>query len=417
MTAQDHTSHIPTDHSGLLALPSLPTRQCRLWHSLLSPFFARLDHGRVEITLPSGGHLIYGKSEQDAPVAHVTVHRHRTLWRILTRGPLGLAESFLDSCWSCDDLTTLFNICLSNRSIFEAIRARGTLAHWAARLKHLMRSNSIRGSKRNIAYHYDLGNDFYSQWLDETMTYSSAYRLTEDDNLEAAQKRKLDRALAMSRADPGDNILEIGCGWGAFAERAAGAGCRVDGLTLSKEQLAYSLARARRKGFEDRAQFHLRDYRHEAGTYDAIVSIEMIEAVGEDNWPTYFASLYNNLRAGGHAALQAITIAEDQYDRYRRNADFIQTYIFPGGMLPTHSLMISHAQKAGLELCEHENFGKDYARTLALWRQRFLAKWPQIRTLGYDERFRRMWLYYLAYCEAGFTNGTINVGLYSFKRA
>ena len=322
----------------------------------------------------------------------------------------------MDAQWSCDDLTTLFDICLKNVAIFEAVRARGTIALWFARLKHLRRSNSVKGSRRNIAYHYDLGNDFYSLWLDKTMTYSSALEVKDGEDLAISQIRKFDKALAMSMAKSGQHILEIGCGWGAFAERAAEAGCHVDGLTLSQEQLAYSKERAERKGFANRAKFHLRDYRHETGTYDAIVSIEMIEAVGEENWPIYFASLRDRLKPGGHVALQAITIHEDDYDRYSRSADFIQTYIFPGGMLPTKELMRHHAEQAGLELVEQTTFGADYAKTLARWREDFLAAWPQILDLGYDERFRRMWLYYLAYCEAGFANGSIDVGLYSFKK-
>nr|WP_321444024.1 cyclopropane-fatty-acyl-phospholipid synthase family protein [uncultured Cohaesibacter sp.] len=416
MTLEHDLINPPLPQANNITLSKLPTWLCRLWHKMLTPLFKHFEHGRIEITLPSGGHLVYGAGSPDGPTAHVTVHQHATLWRILSRGPLGLAESYMDAQWSCDDLTTLFDICLKNRAIFEAIRARGSIAHLFARLKHLSRANSLNGSRRNIAYHYDLGNDFYALWLDRTMTYSSALGVKDGEDLAISQWRKFDKALAMCNASDGDHILEIGCGWGAFAERAADAGCHIDGLTLSQEQHAYSIARAEMKEFDDRARFHLRDYRHETGTYDAIVSIEMIEAVGEENWPIYFQCLRDRLKPGGQAAIQAITIHDDQYDRYRRSADFIQTYIFPGGMLPTKALLKQHAQGAGLEVVEQHIFGSDYAKTLARWRQDFLLAWPKISALGYDERFRRMWLYYLSYCEAGFENGTIDVGLYSFRK-
>ncbi|WP_319533491.1 cyclopropane-fatty-acyl-phospholipid synthase family protein [uncultured Cohaesibacter sp.] len=416
MTLQNDSSEHLHRHAHLMERVDLPTWQCHLWHKLLSPFFSGLEVGCIEVTVPSGGHLVYGRDDESGPKARMTVYRHRTLWRILSRGTLGVAESYMDGDWSCDDLTALFDLCLQNPAIFDAVRAKGGLAHWFARLKHLRRSNSLRGSRRNIAYHYDLGNDFYSRWLDPTMTYSSAYHYGHRDSLEDAQVRKLDRALELSGLKAGDHLLEIGCGWGAFAERAALHGVQLDGLTLSKEQLDYARERAEAKDFADKARFHLRDYRHEKGTYDAIVSIEMIEAVGEEHWPTYFRSLYENLRPGGRAVLQAITIHDDHYEQYRRSADFIQTFIFPGGMLPTEDLMKRQAEAAGLIPVHVETFALDYARTLATWREQFLAQWSKISKLGYDERFRRMWEYYLSYCESGFANGTISVGHYAYER-
>ena len=416
MTLQNDL-HSHQAHAGAtLSLPSLITPYCRLWHMLLRNFFAKFEDGRIEIALPSGGHLVYGNGGTHDPRVFITVHSHRALWRIMNRGMLGLSEGYMEADWSCEDLTSLFDLCLKNRSTFEAIRSRGLIAGWIARLKHLSRANSLKGSRRNISYHYDLGNDFYALWLDPSMTYSSAYKIKDGEDLEVAQWRKFDRALELSGANSGQHILEIGCGWGAFAERATKAGFDVDGLTLSSEQLDYSNERAVDELFADKARFHLRDYRKETGQYDAIVSIEMIEAVGEENWPTYFRCLHDRLRPGGRAVLQAITIAEDQYDRYRKGADFIQTYIFPGGMLPTIGLVKERAEEAGLVAVHSETFGQDYAETLARWRKDFLANWPSIAALGYDERFRRMWLFYLAYCEAGFANGTINVGLYSFER-
>ena len=416
MSLDHQTSPTTASQTGSMALPSLPTRRCRIWHRFLSPFFSGFETGQISIALPSGGELVYGPGRAGEPKARITIHAHRALWRILSRGMLGVAESFMDGQWSCDNLSGLFDLCLKNRNIFETIRSRGTLARLVARIKHLSRANSLKGSRRNIAYHYDLGNDFYQLWLDPTMTYSSAYHLKDGEPLDAAQTRKLDQILSLVDIDKGQTILEIGCGWGGFAERAAQYGYQVDGLTLSQEQLEFAIQRAARGGFSEGARFHLRDYRMERGQYDAIVSIEMIEAVGEEHWPTYFKGLYDNLRPGGKAVLQAITIEEADYERYRKNADFIQTFIFPGGMLPTERLMDQHAREAGLEPVHKETFGLDYAHTLARWRETFLAQWPKIKTLGYDEHFKRMWEFYLAYCEAGFANGTIDVGHYAYRR-
>ncbi|WP_319413501.1 cyclopropane-fatty-acyl-phospholipid synthase family protein [uncultured Cohaesibacter sp.] len=416
MSLQKNISHSEFDRSGSMTESAHPTMQGRIWQHFLGPIFSGLHYGHVEFILPSGGKLAFGSGNEKDPRVRVHIHRHRTLWNILTKGMLGVAESFMSAHWSCDNLARLFDLCLKNRTIYDNLYAHGKLARWIAHLKHLTRANSIRGSRKNISFHYDLGNEFYQLWLDPTMTYSSAYQTADNETLENSQIRKLDRVLELSNARQGETILEIGCGWGAFAERAAHIGCKVEGLTLSTEQLDFSQKRAKAKGFDELARFHLRDYRHEAGQYDAIASIEMIEAVGEEHWPTYFRHLHDNLRPGGRAALQAITIDENGYARYRSGADFIQTFIFPGGMLPTEDHLDHHARKAGLVPVFKETFAPDYAKTLARWSKAFLAQWPQIAKLGYDERFKRMWLFYLAYCEAGFANRTINVGHYCYER-
>ncbi len=416
MSLQKNFSHTEVDRSGSLSAPIVPAMQRHVWQRFLSPIFSGLKYGRVEFTLPYGETLVFGSGNEREPAVHVRIHNNRTLWSIISGGMLGVAESFMSAHWSCDNLARLFDLCLKNRSIYNNLYTHGKVARWIAHLKHMTRANSIRGSRRNISFHYDLGNDFYRLWLDPTMTYSSAYRTRESETLEHSQIRKLDRVLELSNARAGQTILEIGCGWGAFAERAANIGCKVEGLTLSTEQLAYSVDRAKSGGFEELARFHLRDYRHETGQYDAIASIEMIEAVGEEHWPTYFRQLHDNLRPGGRAALQAITIDKKGYEQYRSGADFIQTFIFPGGMLPTEDHLDHHACKAGLVPVFKETFAPDYAKTLARWRKSFLAQWPQIAKLGYDERFKRMWLFYLAYCEAGFANDTINVGHYCYER-
>ena len=237
--------------------------QKRIWHRFLTPIFSGLRYGHIEFILPSGGKLAFGTGNQNEPAVQVHIHHNRTLWSIVSRGMLGVAESFMAAHWSCDNLAKLFDLCLKNRASYDKLLSRGRAARWIAHLKHLARANTINGSRKNISFHYDLGNDFYQLWLDPTMTYSSAYKTDEYGPLEQAQIRKLDRVLELSNAQPGQTILEIGCGWGAFAERAANIGCKVEGLTLSREQLDFSIDRARSKGFGELARFHLRDYRHE----------------------------------------------------------------------------------------------------------------------------------------------------------
>jgi cyclopropane-fatty-acyl-phospholipid synthase len=275
-----------------------------------------------------------------------------------------------------------------------------------------MNANTKTGSRRNIAFHYDLGNDFYRTWLDASMTYSSALYSRPDQGLEAAQERKLARILALLEMEEGHRVLEIGCGWGDLAARLAKSGCHVTGLTLSKEQLAHARALAQAEGIAGRTDLRLQDYRDVGGRYDRVVSIEMLEAVGERYWPTYFSTVRERLAPGGRAVLQVITIDEERFKTYRRSADFIQRYIFPGGMLPTRSIVAREAAQAGLRLVAEETFGASYALTLAEWRRRFFAAWPAIERLGFPPAFRRLWEYYLCYCEAGFRAGVIDVGLY-----
>jgi cyclopropane-fatty-acyl-phospholipid synthase len=279
------------------------------------------------------------------------------------------------------------------------------------RLRHLLRSNTRAGSKRNILAHYDLGNDFYKLWLDPTMSYSSAlFGEQPGMSLEQAQLRKYFHLLEMLDPKPGDTILEVGCGWGGLAEIAATEfGCKVHGITLSPSQLEWSQARAQQKGFADLADFSLTDYRDVRGQYDHIVSIEMFEAVGERFWPGYFAQLHSCLKPGGRAAVQTITIANERFEGYRRGTDFIQRHIFPGGMLPSPRVFERRATGADFQVLDRHAFGLDYARTLAQWHRNFDAAWPEIEAGGFDNRFRRLWQFYLAYCEAGFRAGATDV--------
>ena len=258
MSLQKNISHSEFDRSGALDRSVLPRMQNRIWQSVLNSIFSGLHYGHLEFILPSGAALAFGSEKEREPAVQVLIHNNQTLWSILSRGMLGVAESFMSAHWSCDNLSKLFDLCLRNRVTYERLYAQGKIARWIAHLKHLTRANTITGSRKNISFHYDLGNDFYKLWLDPTMTYSSAYKTAEREALEQSQLRKLDRVLELSNAQEGDTILEIGCGWGAFAERAAAKGCKVEGLTLSTEQLDYSIHRAKTRGFDELAQFHLR---------------------------------------------------------------------------------------------------------------------------------------------------------------
>ena len=387
----------------------------RLFQSMADRFAPNSLSGSLTVRLPGGREITFGH-EATGPQAKLVLHDYSVVRAALKRGGLGFAESYMAGRVDTPDLTKIFDFFIRN---FEALRASGGSLfkmRLPDRLWHLLRNNSRKGSKRNIEAHYDLGNDFYSLWLDPSMTYSSAIFANADDDLEAAQQRKYDHVLTAIDAKANDRVLEIGCGWGGFAERAARKGLHVHGITLSHEQLAFTRARMERLGFSDSTGFEIRDYRDTQGQYDKVASIEMIEAVGESHWPSYFRTIHDRLKPGGVAAVQAITIAEDFFADYRRKVDFIQRYVFPGGMLLTPAILAEQAAKAGLRLVNAETFADGYVRTLQIWRQRFEAAWPDIAKLGFDERFRRMWRYYLCYCEAGFAARTIDVGIYRIEK-
>ena len=347
--------------------------------------------------------------------ADLSLCSYRAFWRTLRRGPIGFADAYVDGEIESDDLVSLFRFFVDNRMrLHRAGRGRFQV-HAEDRSFHRTRANTREGSRANIAAHYDLGNDFYRLWLDPSLTYSSGLYTSPDQTLEDAQSAKYETVLTALDLATGQHVLEIGCGWGAFACRAAERGAHVTGLTLSREQQSAAREVASARGLDGRINLRLEDYRDVDGVYDRIVSIEMIEAVGEENWPRYFATLRDRLAPGGTIVLQAITIDEALFDNYRSRADFIQRYIFPGGLLPTHSRIVQHARAAGLDVERLHAFGPSYARTLVAWRQRFQANWPAIRALGFDERFRRMWNYYLDYCQAGFEHGTVDVGIYRLR--
>ncbi len=463
----------------------------------ITRLFDRIAAGQLRLRLGGRSYLL--ESDRDGPQAEIDIRRPlRMARRLATKGHLGLGESWMAGDWDSPDPTALLHLLAVNEHRWRERQRGGPLHRLISPRRHQSRSNTRTGSRRNIAYHYDLGNDFYQLWLDSSMTYSSAVyaeptqelaqqlrkpkqgspadpqsspgpgaeteqsatpssrassaaspstRLAPDPNastgsssglnssssskhnagipvtlstaassaddddqsLAQAQRRKYQCLLAMLDAEPGQHLLEIGCGWGAMAEAAAERGLKLTGITLSEEQLAWAKARFDGSPLAPQVELRLQDYRDVTETFDHIVSIEMFEAVGEEYWPTYMETLHDRLRPGGTAALQVITISDDIFDDYKASPDFIQHYIFPGGMLPTVGRFDAAVQAAGLEVAQRDFYGKDYARTLSAWHRRFLERKPEVRALGYDERFIRMWRYYLSYCEAGFLDDRIDV--------
>lgn len=398
--------------TGLSSRPSLPEA---VWAAMALRPLQALEFGALRVMLPSGRVLTF-TGGRPGPAAEVSLLRSRALRRLALAGDIGLAEGYVDGDWDSPDLTALFELAALNRHSLISRCEPSAFLRLAGRLLHGMNANTRRGSRRNIAAHYDLGNAFYREWLDATMTYSAGIFAAGDD-LERAQHRKYRRICDLLNLQPGERVLEIGCGWGGFAEVAArDYGATVHGVTLSREQLAYARARIADRGLRDRADFHLTDYRDLDGTFDHIVSIEMFEAVGEAYWPDYFGVVNDRLRPGGGAVLQSILIDPRRFDAYRGSPDFIQRYIFPGGMLPTRNLLVDHAAAAGLALRDEFAFGPDYGRTLACWKERFEQNWTRIHQYGFDERFRRLWRYYLGYCEGGFNGGAIDVAQFAFVK-
>ena len=380
--------------------------------ALLHALANRMGTGRVTIITP-GQERIAAQGAAPGLDATLTLHRWSALRRLVTGGAVGFAEAYMDGAWSSPDLVGLLELAAVNLDqIGERLRGTAPL-RLLNRWRYRLRPNSRRGSRRNVAAHYDLGNAFYRLWLDAGLSYSSALYLRPGDTLEIAQAAKNDRIVELLDLKGGEKVLEIGCGWGGLAGHLARAGAgHVTAITLSREQQRHAAAVLGAGAPGDRFDVRLLDYRDLAGSYDRIASIEMVEAVGETHWPLYFATVRDRLAAGGVAVLQAITIAEERFAAYRRRADFIQRYIFPGGMLPSPGALCQQIERAGLRLERAETFGASYALTLAEWQRRFQAAWPAIAALGFGPRFKRMWEYYLAYCEAGFRAGSVDVGLY-----
>ncbi len=391
-------------------------RRSHIAEIVLSRWLGGLEAGELTVTLPSGLPRTYS-GHRAGPRADVRINRLRAISRILVSGDMGLAEGYIAGDWETPDLTSVLRLGVENEAAISGALRRPWWTAVAARLHHAGRANTRRGSRRNIAAHYDLGNDFYRHWLDSSMSYSSGLFASPGENHASAQRRKYLRLAHQLNLKPGERVLEIGCGWGGFAEMAAAEfGCHVTGLTLSTEQAAFARARMAKAGMADRVTIKLQDYRDVSGSFDKIVSIEMFEAVGEKNWPAYFSVLRDRLKPGGHAALQVITIGDDSFEGYRRNPDFIQRYIFPGGMLPSPAKFGEAAHAGGFLIQDAFAFGPSYAESLRRWRNAFLDNWPRIQQFGFDRRFHRLWQYYLSYCEAGFQGGKTDVYQYVLAR-
>lgn len=402
---------------GAAAQPSRRKARMSPWVRFVFLILRRIRKGSLAVVLPDG-HRFEFKGALPGPEAELKLRDPNVAKRVLLGGDLAFAESYMDGAWESPDPTALVELCVNNWDVVSRAADANVLVRSARRIGHFRRRNSKTGSRRNISHHYDIGNAFYARWLDPGMTYSSAIFEGPHEELEAAQERKYRRLADMLKLQPGQTVLEIGCGWGSFARLLAKEyGVKVVGLTLSTEQRDEALQRIAGDGLTDRIEIRLQDYRDVTGTFDAIASIEMLEAVGEAYWPTYFATLRDRLAPGGHAAIQVITIDDRNYDSYRSNPDFIQKYIFPGGMLPSPSRLARHVEEAGLATLANDGFALDYARTLAVWRARFLTAWPAIKEQGFDDRFRRMWEYYLCYCEGGFRAGHIDVRQIGLKHA
>jgi len=374
--------------------------------------------GSLLIVMPSGEMQRFGQfSPSHGPEPVLTIHRpYALLWKALRRGSLGFAEAYVEADISCSDLLGIFLFYQRNEQSLIDAGARWFKVRTGDVQAHAKRHNSRENSRENISEHYDLGNEFFRRWLDPSMLYSSALYGPKATTLEDAQMAKLDLILDRMSPKEGAKILEIGCGWGALARHATErCNAHVTGITLSHEQLAWAEAENKAQGQSN--AFRLQDYRDTEGTFDHIMSVEMIEAVGQDYWPSYFETLNARLKPGGTALIQAITIDEKSFPNYSRTADFIQRYIFPGGLLPTKTTILEEGARNGLTLETTDTFALSYAETLREWLNRFEAAWPEIKTLGFDDRFRRIWRYYLEYCEAGFREGMIDVGVYRLRKA
>lgn len=402
---------IPIGPETWRTLPGVPM-SFRVALKLLS----RIEIGSITVLLPDG-RALQAAGPRPGPEGILIVRDFRFATRVLRGGNCGFGEAYMAKEWDSPDPSTLVEVLSSNsRHLMDVLQGHGAY-RLLQRAFHLLHRNTKAGAKRNIHAHYDLGNEFYRLWLDPSMTYSSARFTRGDEDLSAAQLNKY-RTLARSMGlQTGHSVLEIGCGWGGFAEFAAGeVGCKVTGITISREQLDFARRRIFEKGLAERVDLKFQDYRDVEGKFDRVASIEMFEAVGREYWPAFFGKVRDVLKEGGQAGLQIITIKDELFETYKRGTDFIQRYVFPGGMLPSPSALREEIAKVGLQWKDHVAFGKDYAHTLNEWRKRFIAQWPRIERIGFDERFQRLWKCYLSFCEGGFRSGSIDVMQIALKR-
>ncbi len=369
----------------------------------------KVQFGRLDMKLEDG-RVFRAEGAKPGPVAEFTVHHDDLFARLIREGDLGFCDAYLDGWWSTPDLQAFMDLVhADNDDVYDGYPGMALVRAYE-KLRFWMQSNSKRQAKKNISYHYDLGNDFYALWLDDTMTYSSAKFETGQESLEKAQENKYASMVDQMGVVPGDHVLEIGCGWGGFAEYAAKErGLKVTGLTISQEQHDYAVARMARLGLSDMVEIKMQDYRDEEGMYDGIASIEMFEAVGEKYWPVYFDTVRERLKPGKHATLQIITVQDKRWEVYKRGVDFIQKYIFPGGMLPSPTVLRQEIARAGLHLKGSIEFGQSYSDTLRRWHETFNERWDDVAALGFDARFQRMWNFYLTSCAGTFWSGNCDV--------
>jgi cyclopropane-fatty-acyl-phospholipid synthase len=377
-----------------------------------SQVFAMMKHlprGRVDFVL-TDGRTFRAEAAEAGYVAVLRVLNDDLFARLIREGDLGFSEAYLDGWWSTPDLMAFMDLVSDDaEEVYDGFPGQGLIRTYE-KLRFWWQSNSKRQARKNISYHYDLGNEFYGLWLDETMTYSSAKFETGQEDLARAQTQKYASMVDEMGVKAGDHVLEIGCGWGGFAEYAAKErGLRVTALTISQEQYNYAVDRIEKAGLSDLVTFKMQDYRDETGTYDGIASIEMFEAVGEKYWPTYFQTVHARLKPGARGTFQVILVQDKRWHVYKRGVDFIQKYIFPGGMLPAPTILRDTIRKAGLEVTQSVEFGQSYSDTLRRWHETFNEKWDQVAALGFDDRFRRMWNFYLASCAGAFRGGICDV--------
>ena len=378
---------------------------------------SRMPRGRLDLVLPDGRRF-RAEGKAAGYVAELQIHNTDLFARLIREGDLGFCEAYMDGWWSTPDLMAFMDLVHDEADeMYDGFPGQ-KLVRAYEKLRFWLQSNSKRQARKNISYHYDLGNEFYGLWLDETMTYSSAKFDTGQEGLEVAQTLKYASMVDQMGVEPGDHVLEIGCGWGGFAEYAAKErGLRVTGLTISKEQHDYAVDRIAKAGLSHMVDIKLQDYRDERGSYDGIASIEMFEAVGEKYWPVYFNALRDRLKPGRNATLQIITVQHRRWHVYKRGVDFIQKYIFPGGMLPSPVVLRQEIERAGLSVARSIEFGESYSQTLRRWHEVFNAKWDKVAHLGFDDRFRRMWNFYLTSCAGTFHSGNCDVTQITVTRA
>tara|TARA_Y100001970_G_C14195385_1_gene837766 strand:- start:462 stop:1655 length:1194 start_codon:yes stop_codon:yes gene_type:complete len=383
------------------------------WGNLLIKMISNIKYGNITLITPEGKYVKFS-GEKEGEEVSVKINNWRVCEDIFLKGDIGLGESYISGYWDCKDISKLIKLGIANYDELERVIKGSLLKIVFYRTKHFLKRNSKKGSRENIYAHYDIGNDFFKLWLDPSMTYSSAIFENINDDLFRAQENKYEKILKNLNIKSGDHILEVGCGWGGFMEYAAKKGIKVTGVTISEEQ--YNFAKQRLKNFGNLSEIRLQDYREVSGSFDHIVSIEMFEAIGESYWKKFFKTLHSVLKPGGKMVIQSITINNRDFSSYRKCSDFIQQYIFPGGMLPSPEIFIATAVKQGFDYLNNVEFGKDYGLTLRKWEENFSLVLNKIKDLGFDEKFIRTWRFYLKYCQGGFESRKISVSQFNFVK-